>query len=118
MIEVKLSAVDVSNLIATIAEGGSNSWAQCRAFVRDGDGEYVSCEIRDGGFESERVNESWHKLDKDSISAGVAKLLTGEMGINEEIVKQFSGEVDDWDYDADGADCVAQIICFNEVVYG
>jgi hypothetical protein len=106
-------------LCDALESGYLNYWAEARNIKRNKvTGNYISFEIRDHGDSGERKNEEWVLINHAAIRKAVKKILAGEIEISRTIAAQFVGKESDWDYDAEGVDCIVQTAAFNEIVFG
>ncbi|MCA3018814.1 MAG: hypothetical protein ING66_09435 [Rhodocyclaceae bacterium] len=99
-----------------IEGAGIAYWAEVKAVKRNAEGYVTSFEVRDGGYEGERVSDAWKIVNRHAVQNAVARLLSGEFAVRRDLAAQFVGE--DWEYDQDGVDALIQAICFDELTFG
>jgi hypothetical protein len=101
-------------------ESGIGYWAAARNRKRDSDLNYLEYEVAEAG-DYDEVNRTWHRITPEVIDAAIQKILSGKVQIRRDIAAQFvgyPGNIDNCDYDAEGADCAVQIAAFGEIVFG
>lgn len=103
------------DLLITAVEGGINYWASVSDYRPD-EGSVTVHDEEDGDT---------YSVTTDTIATAVGKFMRGENGCQFiesagdgqfKLSNRTNGE--DGDYDAGDADCILQIACFGEVVYG
>ena len=108
-----------SMLCDAVESGYLNYWAEVRNIKQDKQTRsYVSFEVRDHGDGGERQSDTWVLINHAIIRKAVKKILAGEIEISRTIAAQFVGKEYDWNYDAEGVDCVVQVATFNEIIFG
>ena len=127
---VKAAVTDknVQDIIDTASYGGITYWATQPTeaeFEATPEGkEFTIVEVVDETTGERKA----HYLSKDDIRVAYAKLLDLEQRLVGKVIHGYV--IDSWrrrtdedgidcgDIDADVADCIIQVACFNEVVYG
>ncbi len=133
----------LADIIVCAVEGGTNYWARAAGY-RWSDEEPSTTQVllidmeQEGEFRAavrEKAKALGHKLkateaaglpgstflDIDAIASALGKIKRGEAKLAPGLtatIKEADRENDAGDIDADGADCIAQIAAFGEVVYG
>lgn len=113
---------NVDDVMMTAAYGGITYWATqptSADFARAKDGEHV---IR----EDDSEDATAFYLTSDKIRQAIVEIAEGQH-TNDTIRDYVRSAFDNWtaedgidcgDIDADAADCIVQVACFGEVVYG
>ena len=112
---------NAKNLLTDAIESSAISyWAEAQNVVRDDEGNVTQFDVRDDGDgdPDNRYKDEWTTITVQSVLDIVPNLLEGQFNIHRSICQQFAGKVEYWDYDAEGIDCVIQIIAFGELVFG
>lgn len=104
---------DLYWVMTTAVEQGIAYWARGRNFRRDG-GLYTSFEVCDR--EDEPKDREWHTVNATKCREAVGKIIAGKVKINDGLRNQIMSDLPSCD--ADAADCIVQIACFGEIVYG
>lgn len=103
----------------TAYEGGCNYWAEAQNIQRNADLEYLSYELR--AFD---MLGKWKLIDDLAIRSACHRILTEKLtgsGAVVQISAAFAASNPDGDagqIDAEAADCIMQIACFGELVFG
>ena len=111
----------LSCVVITAVEGGVNYWAAIKDYQwskgEDDNFTSASAKVRD----VENNGGEWHEVTHETVEAGIAKIRTGDVRLNKEILSWIlTGDAtnDATDIDATAADCIIQVALFDEVVYG
>jgi len=105
----------LKNIMTDAVEGCyTESWADIKNVKRDNGDNVISFDVKD--FED--AEGSWYTINEKNLAEAIEKIRNGEVKIGKEFADQFSGEPEDWYYDAIGADCAVQIAAFNEIIFG
>ena len=119
--------------LTTAIEGGINYWAKGRNFKRipkdqEFAGFYLSCDIKaDTGegdaFPTGDKRNGWQHISQGRICEAIERILDPSLPklMRSEIIDDIRADWNDPDEcrsDAETADCVMQIACFGEIVFG
>lgn len=116
---------DINAIVITAVEGGVNYWAKLRRYrwhdpATGEDLDEATVEVRD--FEGD---EPWRLVDRAVVVRGLRKLAGYHKGGAPHPDRQAHFRAiyhnlgtDDFDIDAEDADCIVQAGLFGEVVYG
>lgn len=110
----------LDDIIITAIEGGIGYWSVCHKYEWDGKPE-VTAVIQEFDESDGEVTGPKITLNRDLIIKGINKVLAGESGVADRMVKLIAGANatnDGGDIDADGADVIVQAAIFGELVYG
>jgi len=105
-----------SDILCTAYEGGIDYWAACRNVERDGNGEYLSFEVRD----CEDRTEPWVPVNIENVRTAVNKIITKQTKISDDYrdtIKESYDENDASNIDAGLADYIVQIAAFGELAF-
>jgi ribonucleotide reductase alpha subunit len=109
-----LSDEAIVDILDGALEGGIGYWAAEGNYDVDAKTFF----IKEDEYEGE--GREYNRTFTDLVTAA-AKIAAGQIAISGEIrraiVEAFS-DYDDCDLDADAYDCIIQVACFNELVYG
>lgn len=108
-------------LVSIVEDGGYNGWRRVR---RDTYHYEPAAEARVsllciGDGREEEFSE--HEVTIETVAAGIAKLQSGNIRINSELLGWIlagAAKNDAGDIDAEAADCILQAALFGELVYG
>lgn len=105
-------------IFVTAMEGGIGYWSTCTGYrwSKDGAGDTEDLEGFYANIEDVEEDSKPHRIDRDTIIKGVAKLLTSTEC--RWLAEKFFGDLDDIDLDAGDADIIVQLALFGTVVYG
>lgn len=118
------------NVFTAAIEGGINYWAAVSAYhwTNDPEGDALNAQDHAGFFavisDQEDDEEPEHLVNRSVIARGMRLIAEGETQLNEtlraEIARAYRKPEndDDYDIDAEQADCILQVGLFNEIVYG
>ena len=116
--EIRLSQVDIDDIMSTALEGGINYWCRKAKVVGEYLGEYASEQISRGGtlklYDAES-DDVW-ELTLDKFLKGFKLWI--ELGYDEYGSYDYEGNVDTGQIDAEGADCIIQLALFDEIIFG
>jgi hypothetical protein len=90
-------------------------WAEVKNVKHDEQGKCLSFQVRDGGYEDERVSKEWVTITELKIEHAAMCLLSGTIEVRRDIAAQFIGK--EWKYDSEGVDCIIQAICFDKLIF-
>lgn len=118
----KITDGNVQDIVDTAAYGGITYWAVEPTQANFDAAPEGAFTFRDGDEEDGGV----HYVIKDQIRRAIVEVAEGQH-TNDRIRDYVRSAFDNWteedgidcgDIDADAADCIVQVACFGEVVYG
>lgn len=136
--EIDIKTEELESILTTAYEGGIGYWLRGLNHKRTAEGyEWVAgyitdeaCEATgldvfytysevDDAVETGEAPESVVLIDHDVIALGIQRIVSGEVGIRGDLLRQvMTLTTEDVDIDADAADCIVQAGVFGELVYG
>lgn len=105
---------ELKDILTTAVEGGIGYWAALDNHLRDPDGSWVCITVVPSEEDDEFERKTIDYLDLKKVTRDVAN---GQYNLREDIVQAVKSG-DPGNIDAEAADCLVQIACFGEVVYG
>ena len=117
-INVKVTAEDIDDIMATALEGGINYWCNKANVHGQYLGEYASEQISRGGtlkLHDMEENRN-HLLTRNGLLKGIAKAIEG--GYYADYNWHNGSEIDTCQVDAEVADVIIQLALFDDVIYG
>ena len=117
------------DVMTTAVEGGINYWAEFRCVDRvDAEGspnhlDIISFHVRpaEESFGKGDVRELWQEVTVEKVLEAMRTITTNDKLVNSSIQSDIILGLlhnDACHIDAEGADCIVQVACFGELVFG